>query len=184
MKYSRIKLTLQSCKSDSTVTYFLEHVDCLWVLLLFLFLDVMYAEITKSIEHSVEAGIFQANTPLGIITEKAVAMKARSAKRTTVKKLVNQLSITQTTKTSSELNNTENTRKKRATTVNGLSMKNTPEMIQEEKVKTDYDQNNCSPKFFFMSKTERPETCDLRDLLIVIYGRSHEQYRQYRQYVR
>ena len=35
-----------------------------------------------------------------------------------------------------------------------------------------------------MSKTERPETCDLRDLLIVIYGRSHEQYRQYRQYVR
>ena len=108
----------------------------------------MYAEITKSIEHSVETDIFQANTPLGIITEKAVAMKARSAKRTTVKKLVNQLSVTQTTKTSLELNNTENTRKKRATTVNGLSMEHTPEMIQEEKVKTDYVQNNCSPKFF------------------------------------
>ena len=38
-------------------------------------------------------------------------MKARSAKRTKVKKLVNQLSATQTTKASGELNNTKVVRK-------------------------------------------------------------------------
>ena len=58
-----------------------------------------------------ETDISLANTRLRITTEKAVVMKARSAKRTKVKKRVNQLSATQTTKASAELNNTKVVRK-------------------------------------------------------------------------
>ena len=133
--------------------------NCIQVLFLPLFLEMIYAERIRPIRHLVETDISQVNTTLQITTEKAAAMKARSAKRTKAKKLMNQLSI-------------RNTEVNIAAAVNTLTIKNTPEVIEEDKIKIDYVQDNCSPKFF------HGKNRTASNLVIVIYIRSQEQYGQ------